>query len=140
MAVYRGMDIGTAKPTPAVRAEVPYHLVDLVDPDEEFTVTRFQAAARTALDGIASRGDGALLVGGTGLYLRAVTDDLSFPGRYPDGGGRPGRRARPDRDRRERRAPGRLCRAARPAGGPGPGGRRRGSNPATSAAWSGPSR
>jgi len=83
MAVYRGMDIGTAKPTRAVRAEVPYHLVDLVDPDEEYTVTRFQEAARAALEGIEARGSTALLVGGTGLYLRAVTDDLSFPGRYP---------------------------------------------------------
>jgi len=83
MAVYRGMDIGTAKPTGAVRAEVPYHLVDLVDPDEEYTVTRFQEAARAALEEIEARGSTALLVGGTGLYLRAVTDDLSFPGRYP---------------------------------------------------------
>jgi tRNA dimethylallyltransferase len=82
MAVYRGMDLGTTKPTPAERAEVRYHLVDLVDPDEEFTVTRFQAAARAALDGIAARGNRAVLVGGTGLYLRAVTDDLEFPGRF----------------------------------------------------------
>ena len=84
MAVYRGMDLGTAKPTPEVRAEVPYHLVDLVDPDEEYTVTRFQHGARQALAGIASRGHRALLVGGTGLYLRSVTDDLAFPGRYPE--------------------------------------------------------
>jgi len=84
MAVYRGMDIGTAKPSAAVRAEIPYHLVDLVDPDEEYTVTRFQADARSALEGIAARGSVALLVGGTGLYLRAVTDDLTFPGRFPE--------------------------------------------------------
>ena len=84
MAVYRGMDIGTAKPSAAVRAEVPYHLLDLVDPDEEYTVTRFQADARSALEGIAARGSVALLVGGTGLYLRAVTDDLAFPGRFPE--------------------------------------------------------
>ncbi|HEY4928571.1 MAG TPA: tRNA (adenosine(37)-N6)-dimethylallyltransferase MiaA [Acidimicrobiales bacterium] len=83
MAVYRGMDIGTSKPSAGVRAEVPYHLVDLVDPDEEFAVTRFQEAARQALEGITTRGGQALLVGGTGLYLRAVTDDLSFPGRFP---------------------------------------------------------
>ena len=70
MAVYRGMDIGTAKPTPAVRARVPYHLVDLVDPSEEFTVQQFQRAAREALHDIAGRGSAALLVGGTGLYLR----------------------------------------------------------------------
>jgi tRNA dimethylallyltransferase len=83
MAVYRGMDIGTAKPSKVERAQVPYHLVDLVDPDKEFTVTLFQAAARAALEGISVRGGKALLVGGTGLYLRAVTDDLTFPGRFP---------------------------------------------------------
>jgi tRNA dimethylallyltransferase len=84
MAVYRGMDIGTAKPTPEVRARVSYHLVDLVDPADEFTVQQFQSAARDALAAIAGRGHGALLVGGTGLYLRSITDDLVFPGRYPD--------------------------------------------------------
>jgi tRNA dimethylallyltransferase len=84
MAVYRGMDIGTAKPSPEVQARVPYHLVDLVDPSDQFTVQQFQAAARQALAGIAERGHAALLVGGTGLYLRSVVDDLSFPGRYPE--------------------------------------------------------
>ena len=82
MAVYRGMDLGTTKPTREEQDEVPYHLVDLVDPDEEFTVTRFQAAAREALAGIAERGHRAVLVGGTGLYLRSVVDELEFPGRY----------------------------------------------------------
>jgi tRNA dimethylallyltransferase len=84
MAVYRGMDIGTAKPTPEVRARVAYHLVDLVDPSDRFTVQQFQAAARAALAGIAARGNAAVLVGGTGLYLRSVVDDLSFPGRFPE--------------------------------------------------------
>ena len=84
MCVYRGMDIGTSKPGPEARAAVPHHLLDLVDPDEDFTVTQFQAAARDALDGIARRGHHALLVGGTGLYLRAVVDDLAIPGRYAD--------------------------------------------------------
>ena len=84
MAVYRGMDIGTAKPTPQQQIEASYHLIDLADPSEEFTVTRFQRAAREALSGIAARGHGALLVGGTGLYLRSVIDDLHFPGRYPE--------------------------------------------------------
>ncbi len=84
MAVYRGMDIGTAKPSRQVRARIPCHLVDLVDPWEEFTVQRFQGLARRALGDIASRGHGALLVGGTGLYLRSVIDDLTFPGRYPE--------------------------------------------------------
>ena len=63
---------------------MPHHLVDLVDPDEDFTVTQYQRAAREALEGIARRGHHALLVGGTGLYLRAVVDDLRIPGRYPD--------------------------------------------------------
>ena len=84
MCVYRGMDIGTSKPGPDARAAVPHHLLDLVDPDADFTVTQFQLAARTALSGIAARGHHALLVGGTGLYLRAVVDDLAIPGRYPD--------------------------------------------------------
>ena len=83
MAVYRGMDLGTDKPMPAVRAEVPYHLVDLVDASEEFTVHDFQSAARRVLADIAGRGQRALLVGGTGLYLRSVIDDLSLPGRFP---------------------------------------------------------
>jgi tRNA dimethylallyltransferase len=84
MCVYRAMDIGTAKPSRAERAEVPYHLVDLVDPDEEFTLSRFQAEARDVLGAVQGRGHRALLVGGTGLYLRAVVDQLSVPGRFPD--------------------------------------------------------
>jgi tRNA dimethylallyltransferase len=84
MCVYRGMDIGTSKPSPAERAEVPHHLLDLVDPDQEFTVSEFQRAARAALADIAARGRNALLVGGTGLYLRSVVDDLRIPGRYPE--------------------------------------------------------
>jgi tRNA dimethylallyltransferase len=83
MCVYRGMDIGTSKPGPEARAAVPHHLLDLIDPDEDFTVTQFQQAARKALAGIARRGRHALLVGGTGLYLRVVVDDLEIPGRYP---------------------------------------------------------
>ncbi len=84
MCVYREMDIGTAKPSTAERAEVPYHLVDLVDPDEEFTLSRFQSEARTVLGGVEDRCHRAVLVGGTGLYLRAVVDQLSVPGRFPD--------------------------------------------------------
>ncbi|MGO9028460.1 MAG: tRNA (adenosine(37)-N6)-dimethylallyltransferase MiaA [Acidimicrobiales bacterium] len=88
MAVYRGMDIGTDKPSPEVRARVAYHLVDLVDASEDFTVQEFQACARRALAGIALRGHAALLVGGTGLHLRSVVDDLTFPGRFPEVAGR----------------------------------------------------
>jgi tRNA dimethylallyltransferase len=84
MQVYRGMDIGTAKPTKAEQAEVAHHLIDLADPDEEFTVARFQRAFADALAGIERRGRRALLVGGTGLYLRAVVDGLAIPGQYPE--------------------------------------------------------
>ena len=84
MQVYRGMDIGTAKPTPAEQAEVPHHLLDLADPSEDFSVRRFQQAATAALKAIEARGHRALLVGGTGLYLNAVVDGLTVPGTWPE--------------------------------------------------------
>jgi tRNA dimethylallyltransferase len=84
MCVYRGMDIGTSKPDAQAQAAVPHHLLDLVDPDEEFTVSQFQSAARHALAAVSAAGRHALLVGGTGLYHRAVVDDLAIPGRFPD--------------------------------------------------------
>jgi tRNA dimethylallyltransferase len=83
MQVYRGMDIGTAKPTPAERADVPHHLIDLVDASETYSVARFQAAAHEALAHIEARGHRALLVGGTGLYVSAVVDGLEVPGEWP---------------------------------------------------------
>ncbi len=83
MQVYRGMDIGTAKPTPAEQRAVAHHGIDLVDPDESFTVTRYRAAAEHALAAIAGRDHRALLVGGTGLYVRAVVDHLVPPGEWP---------------------------------------------------------
>jgi len=84
MQVYRGMDIGTAKPSRADRAAVPHHCIDLVEPTERFTVTQYKAAANAALDAIAAAGDHAVLVAGTGLYLTAVIDDLTPPGEWPD--------------------------------------------------------
>jgi tRNA dimethylallyltransferase len=84
MCVYRGMDIATAKPSALERAEVPYHLLDLVEPSEEFTVAQFQREARRATDAIVGQGRRVLFVGGTGLYGRAVLDDLEIPGRYPE--------------------------------------------------------
>lgn len=84
MTVYRHMDVGTSKPDVGERAELRYHLLDLVDPSEQFTVRQFQEAARGALASIEARRHRALLVGGTGLYLRAVVDDLELPGRWPD--------------------------------------------------------
>ena len=74
--VYRGLDIGTAKVTPAEQAQVPHHGLDLVDPDAPFSVAGYAEHARTALTGIAGRGGLAILVGGTGLYLRAVAGGL----------------------------------------------------------------
>lgn len=84
MQVYRGMDVGTAKPTPAEQAEVPHHLIDVADPVEEWSVTRWAEAARHALEAVESRGHRALLVGGTGLYFQAIVDGLQPPGRYPE--------------------------------------------------------
>jgi len=84
MQVYRGMDIGTAKPTRAEQAEIPHHLIDLADPDEDFTVARYQQAFRDAIAGIEGRGNRAVLVGGTGLYVRAVVDELTIPGEYAE--------------------------------------------------------
>jgi tRNA dimethylallyltransferase len=70
--VYRGLDIGTAKVSLAARADVPHHGLDLVDPDEPFSVADFVRLARLALAGIAANGGLAILAGGTGLYLRAI--------------------------------------------------------------------
>jgi tRNA dimethylallyltransferase len=84
MGVYRGMDLGTAKPTRHERDEVSYHLLDLVDPNEEFTVAQFQREARSAVARVGDAGHAALYVGGTGLYGRAVLDDLDIPARYPE--------------------------------------------------------
>ncbi|MCQ3807692.1 MAG: tRNA (adenosine(37)-N6)-dimethylallyltransferase MiaA [Acidimicrobiaceae bacterium] len=84
MAVYRGMDIGTASPTGSDQQQVPHHLIDVADPSEEFTVGVFKRLATAAIDAIRARGNTPILVGGTGLYLRAVVDDLNLPGRYPE--------------------------------------------------------
>lgn len=74
--VYRGLDIGTAKVSAADRVRIPHHGLDLVDPDEPFSVAGYVADAREALAAIAGRGGVAILVGGTGLYLRAVARGL----------------------------------------------------------------
>ena len=79
MQVYRGMDIGTAKPSAADRSAVCHHLIDVVDPTAEWSVRATQDAARAAVADIERRGRRALLVGGTGLYVRAVVDGLSVP-------------------------------------------------------------
>jgi tRNA dimethylallyltransferase len=84
MLVYRGMDVGTAKPTPAERAGVSHHLVDVAEPEEPFSVARYQQLARAVVDGIDARGLRVLLVGGSGLYFRAIVDELEFPATDPD--------------------------------------------------------
>jgi tRNA dimethylallyltransferase len=77
--VYRGMDIGTDKPTAEERQRVPHHLVDIVDPDEEFTLARYQDMAHAAIDDMLTRDRVPLLVGGTGLYIKAVVEGWSIP-------------------------------------------------------------
>ena len=81
--VYRGMDIGTDKPSPPELARVRHHLVDVVPPSHTLTVSEFQSMARAAVAGILARGRLPLLVGGSGLYFRAVVDPLEFPGTDP---------------------------------------------------------
>jgi tRNA dimethylallyltransferase len=81
MQVYRGMDIGTAKPSPADRAEVRHHCLDLVAPSVDFTVADYRRAYESAVDSIDRR---PLLVAGTGLYLTAVIDRLDVPGVWPE--------------------------------------------------------
>jgi tRNA dimethylallyltransferase len=75
--VYRGMDIGTAKPDAAARARVAHHLLDLLDPDQSYSAARFRADALAAIAGIRSRGRIPLLVGGTMLYFKALREGLS---------------------------------------------------------------
>jgi tRNA dimethylallyltransferase len=81
MAVYRGLDIGTETPP---RSAASWHLLNIADPAEDFSVAQFQDAARAVLAQIHSRGHRAILVGGTGLYHRAAVDGLELPGRYPE--------------------------------------------------------
>ncbi len=75
MSVYRGMDIGTDKPDLALRREIPHHMIDIVDPDEEFGAGAFQQHARAVIRGIAARGRLPFVVGGTALYVRALLYD-----------------------------------------------------------------
>jgi tRNA dimethylallyltransferase len=76
VAVYRGMDLGTAKPSASERARVPHHLIDIANPDEPFTAGAYSRAARAVLGEIAGRGHLPIVTGGTGLYLRALTEGL----------------------------------------------------------------
>lgn len=78
--MYRYMDIGTAKASAQEQAEVPHHLLDIIDPEETMTVARFQTLARQCISELQSRGVRPILVGGSGLYARAAVDDITFPG------------------------------------------------------------
>ncbi len=83
MLVYRGMDIGTAKPTLDERREIPHHVVDILDPTETASVADFQRLARAAIAACRARDTVPILVGGSALYLRAILDDFTFPGTDP---------------------------------------------------------
>ena len=83
-AVYRGLDIGTAKPTLAERALVPHHLLDVADPADLFTLADYQRVATEAIEGIRDRARPAILAGGTGLYIRAVIDRVAVPAVAPE--------------------------------------------------------
>jgi tRNA dimethylallyltransferase len=84
MQVYRGMDIGTAKPTVSERSGVAHHLIDVADPSEDWDVARFVREAARIVDEAAARGKRVLFVGGTGLYLHALVDRFDVPGRWPE--------------------------------------------------------
>lgn len=82
-AVYRGFDIGTAKPAPELRAEIPYHLIDVADPSETFSAGRWAALARSAIEEISSRGRLPIVCGGSGFYISALLEGLP-PGEARD--------------------------------------------------------
>lgn len=83
MQVYRGMDIGTAKPSASDQARVPHHMIDLVDPQVRFSVAEFQRQGRAVLRALTDQRTTALIVGGSGLHFRALVDPLDFPPHDP---------------------------------------------------------
>ncbi|MDG1846768.1 MAG: tRNA (adenosine(37)-N6)-dimethylallyltransferase MiaA [Acidimicrobiales bacterium] len=84
MQIYRGMNIGTAKPSAAEREMVPHHLIDIIDPNREYSLSQFQTETQKVIADIEKRGGMPLLVGGTGLHLRAVIDNFQIPEQYPE--------------------------------------------------------
>ena len=78
MQIYRGMDIGTAKATPDERGEIPHHLIDIREPDEDFSCADYVFLARACIDDIIARGKTPIFCGGTGLYLNSVLEISSF--------------------------------------------------------------
>ena len=81
MQLYRGMDIGTAKLTIVEREEIPHHLLDILDVTEDANVASYQQLARTKIDELHNAGKNVIIVGGTGLYIKAIIDELNFPDR-----------------------------------------------------------
>ena len=81
---YRGMDIGTAKPTPAERGDIPHYLIDVADPDQTWSLALFQREAKAIIADIQARGKLPLVVGGTGQYVRAITEGWQVPAQQPD--------------------------------------------------------
>jgi tRNA dimethylallyltransferase len=86
MQIYRGLDIGTAKPTNGERARVPHHMIDVADPHEAFSVAEYRAQAETAIDGIFARGVLPVICGGSGLYINSLLYDMDFSGAAGDAG------------------------------------------------------
>jgi tRNA dimethylallyltransferase len=84
MQLYKGMDIGTAKLTLEERNQIPHHLLDVVGVKEDVSVSWYQEVARTKIDELRNQGKNVVVVGGTGLYIKAILDDLNFPETDPD--------------------------------------------------------
>ena len=84
MQLYRGMDIGTAKLPEGERGGIPHHLLDVLDVNQDSTVAWYQEQARSMITDIHARGKDAVIVGGTGLYIKAILDDLNFPDTDPE--------------------------------------------------------
>ena len=84
MQLYRGMDIGTAKLAVADRGGIPHHLLDVLEVSQDSTVAWYQELARSVISDIHARGKDAVIVGGTGLYIKAILDDLNFPDTDPE--------------------------------------------------------
>jgi tRNA dimethylallyltransferase len=84
MQLYKGMDIGTAKLTLEDRNQIPHHLLDVVNVKEDVSVSWYQEVARTKIDELRNQGKNVVVVGGTGLYIKAILDDLNFPETDPD--------------------------------------------------------
>jgi tRNA dimethylallyltransferase len=84
MQLYKGMDIGTAKLSVVERREIPHHLLDILSVDQDASVAQYQSLARAAVDEIRARNKAAIIVGGTGLYIKSIIDEMNFPETDPE--------------------------------------------------------